>query len=200
MDFIIVLIVIFAIGGAINKAKKQMQQQMSEEQREAELAAERNRRIAEEERMKRLQEQPQTIGPHVSPHVAPHAPTVHAMTEDPECEAHKKPESSEGSMVRAHAHTSQDLDCDAHTEPVSTEGESRDERLERLRRKKAEMDARIAYDSRYDEQDKRDREEARIREPEYEKTKLSFSENAVLQGIVYSEILKPPMCKRAGQR
>ena len=200
MDFFIIVFIIISIISAVaGKSKKVLEQQRREEEEAAMRRAEHNRRIAEQERQRRAAEEAHggaTIAPHVAPHVAPHAPTVHAMTESTDCEAHKKPESSEGSPVRAHAHTLQDKDCDTHAEPFSSEGESRQQHRERILKSKAERDAQLAMDARYDEADKKSRREAKIRQPEYEKTKLSFSENAILQGIIYSEILKPPMCKR----
>lgn len=195
--FIIIAIVI-AVVSFTQKAKKAAEE---ENARQAAHAAfeQRERMAAQAERERRLREEQlrrQNASPSVAPHVAPHAPTVHAVTDEPDCDAHRKPFSSEGSNIRAHAHTASDTNCGSHSEPVSSEGESKNEHLERLRKKKAEMDAQLAYDARYDEQDKKDRFDARIREPEYKKTKLSFSNNAVLQGIIYSEVLKPPLAKR----
>ena len=126
--------------------------------------------------------------------VVVHSPTVH--TDETDCEAHKKPVSTEGSSIRAHeatAHSKQEA-CEAHEKPVSTEGESREQRLERLRRKKAELDAKKAFNERYDENEvlKPATSEVSVISPEM----LRFDKKAVVQAMLYSEILSKPKARR----
>lgn len=123
------------------------------------------------------------------PTVRPHMPTVHAMTEETDCEAHKRPESSEGSDVRAHVHTAQETGCEMHKESESSEGESFEEHKARLERKKQEMDARIAFDSRYDQP------KEKVQDDEEIKIDLKFNKNSLLSGILYSEILSKPKAR-----
>ena len=114
------------------------------------------------------------------------SPTVH--TDETDCEAHKKPVSTEGSSIRAHEA------CEAHDQPVSSEGESREQRLERLRRKKAELDAKKAFNERYDEHEvlKPATSEVSVISPEM----LRFDKKAVVQAMLYSEILSKPKARR----
>ncbi len=126
--------------------------------------------------------------------VVVHSPTVH--TDETDCEAHKKPVSTEGSSIKAHessAHNRQEA-CAAHEQPVSTEGESREQRLERLRRKKAEIDAKKAFNERYDEHEvlKPAISEISVLSPEM----LKFDKKAVVQAMLYSEILGKPRARR----
>lgn len=128
--------------------------------------------------------------------VVVHSPTVH--TDETDCEAHKRPVSTEGSSVRAHEaseHSKQEV-CAAHEQPVSTEGESREQRLERLRRKKAEIDAKKAFNERYDKHEEpksvRNTSGGGILSSEM----LRFDKKAAVQAMLYSEILGKPKARR----
>lgn len=121
-----------------------------------------------------------------------HSPLEH-IDGDPDCEAHQKPTSSEGSNVRAHSassHTAEEK-CSAHSAPASHEGETREERLERLRKKKAQMDAQASAQDKKENQPTAQRPIA-VKRVQTQGVPLQLGKDSLLQGILYAEILGKP--------
>ena len=124
----------------------------------------------------------------IAPTVKPHSPTVHSDENVQDCEAHRPPESSEGSEIRAHSASAHlGKECEMHEEVVSTEGEAEETYLERLKKKKAEMDAKEAFNHRYDQKP------VKQQQPVYE---INLGKDSLINAFILGEVLGEPKSRR----